>query len=75
MTIEQAVNALYDRVHHAPWFTTIGVGKYAGKPCIFLYVNAPPRSDTAFLARGWHGYPVEVRKMGTPQLATNPSAP
>jgi hypothetical protein len=72
MTIEEAASALHDRLRHVPWLTAIGVGKYRQEPCIFVYVKSPKRAETEFLKDGWQGFPVEVRKMGTPRLATDP---
>jgi hypothetical protein len=69
MTLEEAASALRARLHDAPWLTGVGVGERDGRPCIFLYVKSPKREELGFLEDGWHGYGVEVRRMGTPRLA------
>ncbi len=64
MSIQEAANALRERLRHAPWLTAVGVAASADTPCIYLYVNSLRNAEVAFLKDGWQGYPVEVRKMG-----------
>jgi hypothetical protein len=70
MSVEEAARALQDRLRDAPWVTAVGVGERGHSPCIYLYVKALKRDETEFLKDGWHGYPVEVKKMATPRLAS-----
>jgi hypothetical protein len=74
MTIEQAAKALHDRLQQAPWFRAVGIGEYQGSPCLYLYVNSLRHADLAFLRGGWHGFHVEVRRMGTPRATKEPLA-
>jgi hypothetical protein len=75
MTIEEAANALAQRLSGASWLTAIGTGTHAGRPCIFLYVSRL-NVDLSFLKDGWEGYCVQVRKMGSIRpVSGSPSAP
>ena len=69
MTIEEAAQALYERVGSAPWFTAVGVGQHHREPCIFVYVKSLNVAALDSLKAGWMGYPVQLRQMGTPQPA------
>ena len=64
MGIQEAADALRDRLRNAPWVTGVGIGLCDGSPCIYLYVNSPRTADVAFLKNGWQGFRVEIRKMG-----------
>jgi hypothetical protein len=68
MTIEEAAQTLTDHLRGKPWFTAVGIGEYEGKPCLFLYVKAIKDAELQFLQQGWHGFHVEVRRMGTPRI-------
>jgi hypothetical protein len=74
MTIEQAAQALHDRLQAAPWFTAVGIGKYQGSHSLYFYVNSPRVADVAFLHDGWHGFHVEVRRMKAPRATNKPLA-
>ncbi len=69
MSIEEAGEALHQKVREAPWFTAVGIGKFKTEPCIFLYVKPQVRPAALELADGWMGYPVRVRKLGKLQPA------
>ena len=67
----QAATELRDHLQGVPWLIAVGLGEEEGSPCIFLYVKKFRRDALGFLAGGWRGFPVVVRKMGTPRsLAT-----
>jgi hypothetical protein len=72
MTIEQAALALQDRLKDTPWFTAAGIGDCDREPCIFLYVKSTPYAALHLAKEGWQGFPVEIRKMGTPRMAGMP---
>ena len=67
MPIEEAAKLLKDRLRDAPWVTAVGVGSHDDSACVFLYVTTLRDAELGFLADGWHGFPVVVRKMGTPR--------
>jgi hypothetical protein len=67
MTIEEAARKLYEGYHKASWYTTVGVGEWDDAPCIYLYVKPNPIVKPHDFSGGWHGYPVQVRTMGTPR--------
>lgn len=69
MDIEEAASTLRDRLSDASWVTGVGFGEHDNRPCIFLYVKSPKRDEVRFLEDGWQGFPVEVRRMGSPRLA------
>ena len=48
--------------------TAVGVGENEGSPCIVVYVKRVKNADIAFLKDGWKGFPVVVRRMGSPRL-------
>jgi hypothetical protein len=67
MTIEKAADALYQHLSGVPWLTAVGIGEHEGAPAIYLYVKSIKKADVEFLTNGWHGYHVEIKKMGTPR--------
>jgi hypothetical protein len=71
MALEDAAKSLADRLREAPWLTAVGVGQEAGAPCIVVYVKTLQETKLDFLKGGWEGYPVLVRKMGTPRLVAS----
>ncbi len=74
MSIEEAADALYERLRDAPWFTAVGIGEHSSSPCLYLYVTSLRKANLAFLKDGWHGFHVEVRKAGSPRLLHKPTA-
>jgi hypothetical protein len=66
MTIEKAVQLLYERFQATPWFTMAGIGEDQGRQCIVLYVKSPA-SVPSHLKDGWCGFPVMIRKMSAPR--------
>jgi hypothetical protein len=68
MTIEEAADALQERLRGAPWLTAVGIGEYEGAPCIYLYVKSLKQADVSSLKDGWEGFHVVVRKAGSPRL-------
>lgn len=71
MTLEDAAKSLHARLHGAPWLTAVGVGEDAGTPAIFIYVKNLKTAKLDFLRDGWEGFPVVVRKMGSPRLVAS----
>ncbi len=71
MTLEQAAKLLHSHLHGAAWLTAIGVGASEGTPCIVVYVKNLKGVDIEFLKDGWKGFPVVVRKMGSPRLVAS----
>lgn len=63
MDIENAAQELHRRFQHSTWFTSVGIGKDAGRDCIFLYVRSLDRARASFRDSLWYGYPVVLRKM------------
>jgi hypothetical protein len=68
MTLEEAAKLLQAHLHAAPWVTAVGVGEENRTPCIVLYVKTLSGVNLDSLRQGWQGYPVVVRKMGSPRL-------
>lgn len=66
--IEVACAKLQALLADETWFTSVGIGDTDGQPCLFLYVTAIKHGRT-YARNGWHGWPVEVRKMGQPRPA------
>jgi hypothetical protein len=62
---------LQARIKDSPWLTAVGVGENKGTPCIVVYVNTLKNLDLHFLDEGWKGFPVVVRKMGSPRLVAS----
>lgn len=71
VSIKQAAKLLRSRLQDAPWVTAVGVGEQDGSPCIVLYVKTLTGIKTDFLDQGWKGFPVVVRKMGSPRLVAS----
>jgi hypothetical protein len=67
VTIDVAAEALSDRLRGRSWFTAVGTGEHEKRPAIFLYVKTIHPEEYRFLAHGWHGFTVVIRKMGTPK--------
>jgi hypothetical protein len=74
MTVEQAAKLLQSHLKNSPWVTAVGVGE-TGNPAIVLYVKSMKSADVEFLKDGWKGFPVVVRKMGSPRLVASFSPP
>ncbi len=76
MTVENAAKLLQTHLQGSPWLTAVGVGESEGTPCIVLYVKNLKGANVEFLKEGWKGFPVVVRKMGSPRLVASfrPSA-
>ncbi len=49
----------------------VGVGENKGVPGIVVYIKSVKAAKLDFLKQGWEGFPVFVRKMGTPRLAAS----
>ncbi len=77
MDLAMAAELLQAQLRESPWLTAVGVGEEKGTPCIVLYVKKFQGADLDFLKEGWKGYPVVVRKMGSPRLLASfpPLAP
>ncbi len=71
MTLEEAAKSLRVRLEGAPWLTAVGVGEEKGVPGIVVYIKSVKAAKLDFLNQGWEGYPVLVRKMGTPRLVAS----
>ncbi len=67
MDIQAAAASLQEKFGDASWLTMVGIGEHEGRECIFLYVKLLNAVPTDLLKRGWHGFPVVVRKMGQPR--------
>ena len=68
VTPEQAAILLQLHLQGVSWMTAVGVGEENGTTCIVVYVKTISGVNVDFLRQGWNGYPVVVRKMGTPRL-------
>jgi hypothetical protein len=70
MSIYEAAELLQRelRERQTPWLTAVGVGERNGRPCIILYVRRAGASDINLLKRGWKGFPVVIKKSGSPRL-------
>lgn len=71
MTLEDAAKLLHAQLQGSPWLTAVGLGEDKGTPCIVVYVKNLKGADLEFLEQGWQGYPVLVRKMGSPRLVAS----
>jgi hypothetical protein len=69
MTIERAAELLQERLSKAPWLVAVGTGEVDGHPSLYLYVNTVRKAELNFLQDGWEGFPVEIRRTGTPRPA------
>ncbi len=69
MNIDDAAQSLDRKLKRHPLFTAVGVGEENGSPALFLYVSDPKRFSLGDLKHGYNGFPVLLRKMGTPKLA------
>lgn len=67
MTINEAAALLQERLRGLPWMTAVGVGVHQGAEAVFLYVTSLRRPELSFLADGWEGFPVVVKKMSSPR--------
>jgi hypothetical protein len=74
MTTEQAANELTEQFQSLPWFTAVGVGIKDQEPCLYLYVKSQREVPEYLVHDGWRGYPVEIRRMGTPRINSKPLA-
>jgi hypothetical protein len=71
MSVEEAATLLHSQLRAFPWLTAVGVGETQGTPCIVIYVKSLNSADLDFLKDGWEGFPVVVRKMGSPRLVAS----
>jgi hypothetical protein len=71
LTLEDAAKLLHAQLQCASWLTAVGVGDDRGTPCIVIYIKNLKGADLEFLQEGWKGFPVVVRKMGSPRLVAS----
>jgi hypothetical protein len=62
---EDAASALDERLRPYPWYLSIGVGNTERGVALFVYVKTARRKELQFLSRGWMGYPVLIRPVGS----------
>jgi hypothetical protein len=62
---ENAARALDEKLRPYPWYLSIGIGNTERGVALFVYVKTVHRRELQFLSRGWMGYPVFVRPVGS----------
>lgn len=65
MNASQAVQELREYLGKPQWLHSIGIGSVGGKETIFLYLTTSRSPALDFLANGWKGFPVVVRRFGS----------
>jgi hypothetical protein len=72
VTIQEAAKSLDDHLNQyrrvSSWYVTTGIGKYEGKPCLYVYTR-DVKATKANLDDNWQGYHIEVRFISTPAVA------
>lgn len=64
MTLEEAQEALADRVMSLPGVTGIGVGECDGEPCIRVMVARVTQELTAQIPKSYEGFVVAIDETG-----------
>jgi len=69
MTPQDAARSLFALLRDRPWLTTVGVGQQDGATVLFVYAKTTRGIRLPLDAGTWEGFPVRVKKMGTPRPA------
>ncbi len=65
MTVQEAANQLLLELNQPSWLVAVGVGKFDGADCIYVYTKGTLKpKEYAFLSKGWEGFPILVKKTG-----------
>lgn len=67
-TCRKAANLLYKKFSSHSWFTSIGITKGSRPLKIIIYTKSVEDTKKEFLESTFHGYDVQIKKMGTPQI-------
>jgi hypothetical protein len=65
MRAEDAAHELDQKLRVFPWYISIGVGRTANGPALFLYVKSARHRELQGLKDGWRGFPVLIRPVGS----------
>jgi|GEM_PF-2403233 hypothetical protein len=66
MSPERAASLLDAELRPYPWYLSVGVGNAAdGRPALFVYTKSARHRELARLDRGWHGFKVIVKAVGS----------
>jgi hypothetical protein len=66
VSLRDASRALWSQFHEQPWFIAVGEGVAADKrSCLVLYVKNTSRSLSESFSKGWMGYEVILREVGS----------
>lgn len=75
---EEAARELDAELRPHRWFLSIGVGKGSAGDALFVYVKSKNHPELKGLEKGWRGYEVLVRAVGTvrplPSVSAQPIA-
>lgn len=63
LTPEQAAEELDHELRPQAWYVSVGVGRAASGPALYLYVRSTRHKELRKL-EAWRGYPVYVRAIG-----------
>jgi hypothetical protein len=69
MTPQEAARSLNARLRGQPWLTGVGIGQQNGETVLYVYANTSRRVDLPIASNRWEGFPVYVKRMGTPRPA------
>jgi hypothetical protein len=72
MTPEDAALLLDNKLRPYRWYLSIGVGNNErGETALYLYVKSAHHKELKSLSRGWMGYDVMIRPVGSIRPALN----
>jgi hypothetical protein len=76
MSPEIAAHSLDEKLRPYPWYLSVGVGDTERGIALFVYVKSARHRELQVLSRGWMGYPVHIRPVGSikPVRTQDPAA-
>jgi hypothetical protein len=71
MTAEHAAKRLDEQLRGYPWYMSVGVGATPEGETIFVYVKSARHRELNNCSKGWMGYRVLVRAVGSIRSISN----
>lgn len=62
---EKAADALDEHLRHEPWYLSVGVGRTAEGPTLFVYSKNAKGPKSVKIGDRWMGFPLVLRVTGT----------
>lgn len=65
MSPDEAAQELDKQLRRYPWYLSTGVGETEDGNALFIYVKSRNHPELKKVKKGWRGYPVLIRAVGT----------